>query len=366
MKQGLIKGLAALALTAALAASTACAESISFTGQVTAKTTREVYAPIGGMVESVLVQEGERIGPDDVLATLTTTKVYAAEDGTVTGVFGQPGDATETVAERYGAVLYVEETAKYTLSASVENAYNSTDTKYVHVGETVYLVSRSDSSRTGTGVITAAENTSYTVQVESGSFLLGESADIYRSETHKAATRIGRGTVARKNPTAYSGTGSIVCLAVKDGDQVSRGDLLFETADGSFDGLYMSGMQVYCGVEGIVSQVQAQQGSAVQKDSVMAVVYPLDAMTVVAEVAEDDLAYVAQGDAVSIELNWNQDEEITYPGTVSMISGIATEGETGEVTYKVYIDFTPDENTRYGMSAVVSTLDQAEAGDHEQ
>ena len=113
MKQGLIKGLAALALTAALAASAACAESISFTGQVTAKTTREVYAPIGGMVESVLVQEGERIGPDDVLATLTTTKVYAAEDGTVTGVFGQPGDATETVAERYGAVLYVEETAKW-------------------------------------------------------------------------------------------------------------------------------------------------------------------------------------------------------------------------------------------------------------
>ena len=36
------------------------------------------------------------------------------------------------------------------------------------------------------------------------------------------------------------------------------------------------------------------------------------------------------------------------------------------MTYKVYIDFTPDENTRYGMSAVVSTLEQAEAGDHEQ
>ena len=45
-----------------------------------------------------------------------------------------------------------------------------------------------------------------------------------------------------------------------------------------------------------------------------------------------------------------------------MISAVADEaqvsadGET-ETTYTVYVDFTPDENTRYGMSAVVSTLE---------
>ena len=50
-----------------------------------------------------------------------------------------------------------------------------------------------------------------------------------------------------------------------------------------------------------------------------------------------------------------------------MISAIADSGASdamsGEssVTYTVYVTFTPDENTRYGMSAVVTTLDAEEA-----
>jgi len=50
-----------------------------------------------------------------------------------------------------------------------------------------------------------------------------------------------------------------------------------------------------------------------------------------------------------------------------MISAIADESasqsqdEESAVTFTVYIDFTPDENTRFGMSAVVTTLDGAEA-----
>lgn len=71
------------------------------------------------------------------------------------------------------------------------------------------------------------------------------------------------------------------------------------------------------------------------------------------------------GDPVEIELIWNQDEEVTYAGTISGISAIATAAsggeamEDGEVTYTVYVAFTPDANTRYGMSAIVSTLDDA-------
>ena len=49
-----------------------------------------------------------------------------------------------------------------------------------------------------------------------------------------------------------------------------------------------------------------------------------------------------------------------------MISAIpaagSSESKDGDsaVTYAVYVDFTPDANTRYGMSAVVTTLDEAE------
>ena len=149
---------------------------------------------------------------------------------------------------------------------------------------------------------------------------------------------------------------------MQPGDAVQRGDLLFETLDGTFDGLYMSGNEITADADGTVSQLNVQQGGTVQKGDVVAVLYPQGAMRVKAQVAEANLASIAVGDPVSIELIWNQDEEVTYPGTISGISALAdSTGESmdGEstVTFTVYVDFTPDENTRYGMSAVVTTLD---------
>ena len=52
-----------------------------------------------------------------------------------------------------------------------------------------------------------------------------------------------------------------------------------------------------------------------------------------------------------------------------MISAIANETagadnmDAAEVTYDVYIDFTPDEYTRYGMSAVINTLEPQTVGE---
>ena len=345
-----------------LLAPCALADGITFTGTVVASETHEVYAPIGGAVETVASEAGQRVAAGDVLVQLSTTKVYAEEDGTVTGVFAEPGDNAETVREKYGAVMYIEGGSVYSIAASTENAYNSTATKFVHVGEEVYLACYSDGSHTGTGVITSIEGTDYTVRVTSGEFLIGETVNIYRGQSAVSTSRIGRGTLNRTSPTAVSGSGSVVSIAVSSGDSVKKGDLLFETLDGSFDGLYMSGSAIAAGVDGTVSQLNAQQGSPVQKGDVVAVIWPRNAMRVEAQVAESNLSAIAVGDPVSIELVWNQDEEVTYAGTIAMISAIADtaagggEGD-GSVTYTVYIDFTPDENTRYGMSAVVTTLD---------
>ena len=360
---------AALLIIALILAPAALAETITFTGTVAASETVEVYAPIGGTVESVDAVVGQKVAAGDALLTLSTTKVYAEESGTVTGVFGQPGDNAETVAQKYGAVVSIEGESVYSIAASTENAYNSTDTKFIHVGETVYLACYSDGKHTGTGVVTAIEGTDYTVRVTSGEFLIGETVNVYRGESAVSSRRIGRGTLNRVNPTSVTGTGSIVSFAVQSGDTVERGDLLFETLDGSFDGLYMSGTDIAAGVNGTVSQIDAQQGGQVQKNGVVAVIYPDSAMRVEAQIEEANLGNIAVGDPVSIELAWNQDDEVTYPGTISMISAIADSGASGSaegmsadsgVTYTVYVDFTPDENTRYGMSAVVTTLDDEE------
>jgi len=362
------KSLAVLAALALLLSPAALADSITFTGAVTASETYEVYAPIGGKVQAVAGDVGDHVDADTVLVELSTTKVYAEEDGTVTGVFGQPGDSAETISSLYGAVVSIEGGSVYSIAASTTNAYNTTATKFVHVGENVYLSCYSDGSHTGTGVITAIEGTSYTVRVTSGEFLEGETVNVYRGDSAVSTKRIGRGTLNRTSPTAVTGSGSIVSIAVQPGDSVQRGDLLFETLDGDFDGLYMSGSAITAGISGTISQLNATQGSAVQKDDVVAVLYPDGAMRIEASVEEANLSSIHVGDPVSVELIWNQDEEVAYPGTITGISAIAdsAEAQGGEtesaVTYTVYIGFTPDENTRYGMSAVVTTQD-SEAGE---
>ena len=362
MKTRIIPALLAAAL---LLSPFALAESITFSGTVAASRTCEVYAPIGGTVEAVLGEAGQKVAAGDAILRLSTTKVYAEEAGTVTGVFGQPGDSAESVSQKYGAVVYLEGESVYSISASTENAYNSAETRFVHVGEEVYLSCYSDGSHTGTGVITAIEGTSYTVRVLSGEFLIGETVNVYRGDSAVASNRIGRGTLNRVNPTAVSGSGSIVSYSVAPGDRVERGDVLFETLEGSFDGLYMSGSDITADEGGVIGEISAQQGNGVQKGSVVAVIYPEGAMRVEAQIEEANLASVSVGDPVSVELLWNQDEEISYPGTISMISAIpaagASESKDGDsaVTYAVYVDFPPDAHTRYGMSAVVTTLDEA-------
>ena len=131
--------IALIAAIALLLSPAALADSITFTGTVAASETDEVYAPIGGKVLTVSGDVGDRVSADTVLVALSTTKVYAEEDGTVTGVFGQPGDSAETVSNLYGSVVSIEGGRVYRIAASTTNAYNTTDTKFVHVGENVYL-----------------------------------------------------------------------------------------------------------------------------------------------------------------------------------------------------------------------------------
>lgn len=147
---------------------------VSFEGSVIAGETAAVGAPFGGLVESVALRVGDSVALGDPVATLATTKVYAPEDGTVGGVFAREGDDTEGIVSRYGGVVYIEPTNCYVVSATTEKAYNSSATKYVHIGEKVYLSCTKDGSHTGTAVVTSVSevdesgNTPYTLEVTGG------------------------------------------------------------------------------------------------------------------------------------------------------------------------------------------------------
>lgn len=350
-----------LLLTACLAATAAgsLGESISFSGKVEASETREVYAPVSGTAEEVPVRAGQSVTADTVIAKLKTTKVYAPENGTITSVYGQPGDDAATVAAAYGAVMYLEGETIFHISATAEGAAEVRDNFIIHSGETLYIVSRNHTLNKGTGLVTAVEESGFTVRVASGKFYVGDSVDIFRDSDYTPTSRVGRGTIQRLKPTAISGTGSIVSYAVQPGDSVQRGQLLFETIEGGFDGLEMTGTEIRAGVDGIIASLNVQQGGNVTKNSVVAVIYPKNAVWVAASVSEGDLLNVTEGMKVQVELDWNQDLGVTYEGTVEMISALSGEG-TGSASYPVYVSFLPDEHTRYGMSALITTPGEEE------
>ena len=346
----------ALVLAICMIAAAGLADTISFSGTVEPSTTAQVYAPVGGTIEEVPVKEGQTVTADTVIAKIKTTKVYAAEDGTITATYGEPGDDAESVAEKYGAVMYLEGAYTLQIEASTSKAYEAKENYIVHSGETVYLVSRNHTTNKGVGMITAVDGSSFTVLVTEGEFIMGDSIDIMRDEAYTLVSRVGRGNISRISPTAVTGTGSIVSYAVKAGAAVKRGDLLFETVEGSYDALVMTGTEIRAGTDGVIASLNVEQGGAVSKDSVVASIYPKDAVWVSAEVAETDLTQIQEGQKVKVELDWNQDLGVSYEGTIEMISALGTVGEES-TTYPVYVSFLPDENTRYSMTALVTTLE---------
>ena len=224
-------------------------------------------------------------------------------------------------------------------------------TTFVHAGEPVYLLCRENATRKGAGIIAAVEGTEYTVLVTEGDFIPGDTVSVFRDSSYTENQRVGRGNIARVSPIAVTGTGAVVRVAVADGQQVKRGDLLMETLSGTFDGYEMTGTDVTAVEEGVITSVSVEPGQAVTKGDVVAQIAPLSGMRVEAAVSADDRRSLQAGDLVTLELEG--DESRSFEGTVRYITEIPEE-ETEEVTYKAIIDFTPDEQVVFGMTVVVT------------
>lgn len=352
----------ALALALALTPACASAAGLDLEGKVVCVEAVPVYAAIGGTVEEAPILVGALVEEGAVLARLKTTKVYAAEPGTVTGVFAQVGDNLESVAAAYGGALSIEPDSKYQIVASTDNAYNAQENKYVHVGEAVYLKCTSDGAHTGTGVVVSVTGTDFTVETTSGEFYVGETVSVFREEDYASSSRIGRGEAARCENISAGTTGSLVALHVSAGQSVERGQLLLETLEGEFDAYYSTGADLTTSAAGIVAELNVSAGAKVAKGDVIASIYPRENLCIAVSVGEADLAGLAVGDEVSISFNWNEDaQEGDCLGTVTQILYTASEGE--EAAYTAYVDFDADENVRLGMGCVVYVSDAAQAAD---
>lgn len=351
----MVRRLAAILTALTLLMTCALAEAaLSYDGLVVAGDPVPVTVPYGGKVRNLSLRKGAPIEKGGFVAEIGTTPVYAPIEGTVTGVYAAEGDELEGVTERYGAVMYIEPTNRYVIKADTSKAYNQSENKFIHLGETVYLCCTADGTHRGVGFVSSMNGTSYTVEVTGGEFYMEETVGIYRSADYAAAGRIGRGDVDRAAPVAVKAQGSLLCLHVKNGDFVEKGELLCETVDGVLDGLFASEVKITSPVSGVIASVDSANGANVQKGDSLVKIYPTETLLIEVEVPEDDLNMVFEGEKANIEFRWDIDEEYGCEGRVESISYLSESDKTaGGTTYKMYISFKADEKTRIGMNVTV-------------
>lgn len=346
-----MKKLLGFFLGLSLLMSSACAAE--FDGNVIARETVSVYAPYGGVINHTALKQGEYLHVGDEIARMNTTRVLATEDGTIRGVFAAEGDSAA------GTVLYLAPVSKFTIACSIDNAYDSAASKYVTIGETVYIKCVKDSTHKAIGTITAVNGSDYTVQTTAGELYMEEAVYLYRSPAYKSEQRIGKGTVSRTESIAIGGTGSVLKLHVEDGEEVERGQLLFETVEGDIDAFVATDDIIRSTASGVVAEIKMQAGQKVNKNEVLLTVYQADDYQICFSIPEEDLHAVDVGDQALLYFNWNEDKTQPFEGTVTEISYMSEETENG-VTYSGYISFTPDETVRLGMNVSVVLEDEEE------
>ena len=344
-----------LAMLLALSLPALSEPEMSYEGTVVAGETVPVSVPYGGRVEEMFVRAGSWVREGDPVGSVGTTLNFAPVEGTVTGLNAGEGDSAETVAERYGAVLFLEPTHRYMLEATDEKAFNNSENHYIHLGERVWLTCVSDGSHKGTGMVSALTESGFNIEVTGGEFYLDEKVDIFRTEDLAKEGRIGRGTVKRAKPLEIKGTGSILKMHVRNGDFVERGELLFETVEGVLDGMYAPSGSVLCPRTGVVTSAEKAAGDTVSKGETLIKVAPASSFQVQFDIPESDVFSLREGQAVTMELYWDNQEGRTYPGTITSISYMNEEQKEGAArkTYRACASFTPDERIRLGMTMVV-------------
>ena len=349
-------GWMAGALAALLLWSGAAGAELSYEGSVAAGEILPIQVGFGGKVTGVRKRAGDLITEGETLASIATTLNFAPAEGTVSGLYIAEGDKAEDVTERYGASLYIEPTHRYLISATPDKAFTSSENRYIHLGERVYLKCVTDGTHRGTGMVAKLTEKGYSIEVTGGDFYMGEKVDVYRDGEYSKESCVGRGTVERNPPVAVKGAGSVLKIHVRNGDFVERGELLFETVEGVLDGLYAPGSEVLAPFSGILSSVEKGNGENIAKGDILMKGIPASSLEVAFEVPEADLFFLREGQKVSMELYWETESGKRYSGEIRSISRMPTETKetTDRKTYQARASIQADERIRPGMTVIVN------------
>ena len=301
------RALLAAMLAIAMLASAALAEV--YEGKTVAAAYLPVEAAASGTLQTLCAVNGSAAAAGDLLGAVSTTKVFAAQDGTVARIYASEGDTAEDGA------LDIYPLEQFQIYCTVDGAYAAAEDMLVHSGESVYIRCTTDGSHRGTGVITQIDADEYRVLATGGEFYVGETVYLYRDADYSKDQRIGIGTVVTNDAQTYSASGTIVRMHVTEGEYVERGELLFEYADSDTTALSAP-------ADGIVAEIAAAQGDRVEKGAAVMQIAPYDQIYVEIQVDETAVGAMQTGDAVELVYTADAAEE-TVSGTIARISRIA-------------------------------------------
>ena len=320
-------------ILAALLLFSACAEAVASDATVTAGALVPVFAAAGGALESVSVQAGQLVHAGDPAAQVEVTRVYAPIDGTVNGLFLEPGaDAS--------AGLYLEPKETYAMTGSTAYADAAGKNAWLRVGSAVTLSCTRDATHIGAGVLLSVDGSTFSV------LPTAEAVNVY-AETDDGTARIGRATVARAEPVSVTGKGTVTRLLVSDGARVMKGQALFETVSSR------SGTpETICPADGVVTEVLRQPGEAVSEGELLCYLAPEDDFILTCSLSETEAASVSVGDPAQVVFAFDADE-LPYEAAVLSVSSSAAQADDVP-RYEVRLRLlTRPTALRLGMTATV-------------
>ncbi len=324
------------------------ASAVTANATVDAVNTVQLTAPFAGVLLPYDWDGGERVSSGDVVLEMDTTKLYAPADGVLQGVFAEEGDLCEDVIAQYGKIANIEKPETLVISATTSGRYNSDENKELHVGSTVYVEQTDDTDNTGEGRITALNGNAYSVELTAGEFVEGDQVKLYRDEKMGSKTCVGSGTLVRGEDVAVQGSGRVLKSYCRQGQQVKKGQLLFELAPADCAPTVTDG-QLKADCDGVL-ELKATSGQQVYKGQVLALLHDLTAMEVTAQVDEVDLDRVHVGDSLKVICDRYPDTELS--GTVVSIAGMGVQKQNASY-YNVKLSLSTSLELLPGMNATV-------------
>ena len=352
----MLKRLLPLLLAALLCVAPAMAQegSMILSATVEAVQTVALNAPASGELAPFTVRAGDTAAEGEPLFTVKPVKVYAPIDGTVSGMFAKPGDIASGVTGRYGAILYIDYADRWQLQGSTRTGTDRAENRDVRIGQQVYLRSNNEENFAD-GVITAMDSAtgSISVQVIGGDLKYNHTIRVYRTPDYDYNALIARGTLSTVAPAAVTASGTIIEVAVSNGEKVHAGDYLFSYVPdelaperrGQADATVASAP-----ADWIITAVNVQPGASVQKGQTLLTAIREGDYQLTAQAKEEEVSRIAVGDVFSVCF-----EELDIAPVEGTVTAVSPMGSTAgdETTYTIRLSFAVPEEVWPGMHAVI-------------